>query len=343
MRISWTDYGILCDTVYREVVRGGKKYDTILAISRGGLPLGVYLSQHLRIPMAVISANSYHDREHVEIEISNIISTVNPMGKDILIVDDTIDTGKTLEKIYRNLERSGKKCSIAILARHRPYRSSLQVEYCAMDTMVWVEFPYEPASASNTAGGRPIVIFDLDGTLCEKDASNLSINYECRPPIDKNILRLKTCIDNDFHVIIKTGRSDERSAITFKWLEQHGIATDKIIVEFNKEKYDLWVDDKALSHDTTDEVFENRLLEITKNRDCKEYENTTDNDYVSAFCDCKSTRQDDEKQSMKRPLPRNEDNNPGACPDCGGSMYCYAQDAGQDSGRWRCTKCGYEV
>ena len=84
-----------------------EEFDSIYAIPRGGVPIGIALSFLLGLPL------------------------VEEAGENSLIVDDLIDGGKTLETFKQ------KK---AVLYR-KP--NSPQVDYFVKELDGWIEFPYE--------------------------------------------------------------------------------------------------------------------------------------------------------------------------------------------------------
>jgi GTP cyclohydrolase I len=87
-------------------------YTGIYGIPRGGVPVAVFLSMHLGLPL------------------------VDTISEDTLIVDDLVDSGKTIEQ-YRG------KNDVAVLYRksHSPIEGD---DLFIVDTIdAWIEFPYE--------------------------------------------------------------------------------------------------------------------------------------------------------------------------------------------------------
>ena len=79
----------------QKIKKNGKKYRNIYAVPRGGYLIGLILSDALRIPMEL-------DKECIK--------------KETLIVDDLIDSGKTLSQFPKNdkavlFVKNGKKKS----------------------------------------------------------------------------------------------------------------------------------------------------------------------------------------------------------------------------------------
>ncbi len=105
------------------------KYKMVCGIPRGGLPLAVYLSHNLNLKL------KENDVDHV-LDVSYYTEAE---CKKILIVDDLIDTGKTVleNELYRFFD-------IACLYK-KPW-SKYQPTYFVEETDLWIVFPYENPS-----------------------------------------------------------------------------------------------------------------------------------------------------------------------------------------------------
>ncbi len=71
-------------------------------MSRGGLPLADALSRALKKPMAVLAASSYQGEQGMrqgELRVSASIATIQPLAGKVLLVDDLVDSGQTLQQL----------------------------------------------------------------------------------------------------------------------------------------------------------------------------------------------------------------------------------------------------
>jgi hypoxanthine phosphoribosyltransferase len=116
--IHLTDYIEDIFTLAEKIKDSGKKYKYIYGIPRGGLMLAVYLSHELEIEL-----------------ITDLIEVIFEDNKEVLIVDDLTDTGKTLKEYYQY------ECAVLYKKPRSTIKPKFFVEEIADET--WVVFPYE--------------------------------------------------------------------------------------------------------------------------------------------------------------------------------------------------------
>ena len=117
LNLSWQRYISMCHRLVLQIEEQFVSYQYIYAIPRGGLIVGTILSHRLGVPMI----SKYEN--------------VSPC--DILVVDDLVDTGKTL-KPYDKLGSD-----IAVLFT-KPW-AIVRPRYFITTTKMWVRYPYETA------------------------------------------------------------------------------------------------------------------------------------------------------------------------------------------------------
>lgn len=117
------------------------KFKTIVAVGKGGLPLGVKLSNVFGLPLKIIEASSYKNKKQKElcVEQFNPIMWENP----ILLVDDIADSGNTLKYVKEQLEVWGKK--VTTLTLFLKPKSIIKPDYYLgiAPNKTWVNFPWE--------------------------------------------------------------------------------------------------------------------------------------------------------------------------------------------------------
>ncbi|MEM3431243.1 MAG: phosphoribosyltransferase [Candidatus Micrarchaeia archaeon] len=116
--LSWEKIEKLCQDIANQIEKQNVKIDKIIAISRGGLIPGRILSGILKNNnLSTIRVTFYtkpgvaKDRPHLAEDLSTDVT-----DKNVLIVDDVVESGKTLSLTYNYLkERGAKKVYTAAL------------------------------------------------------------------------------------------------------------------------------------------------------------------------------------------------------------------------------------
>ena len=101
--VSWEEYHSKIEQLAAKIYQSQWEFDQILCLARGGLRSGDVLSRIYNKPLAILSATSYGGKDFQErgsLTIANKITmTTAKLGKRILLVDDLVDSGVTLDQI----------------------------------------------------------------------------------------------------------------------------------------------------------------------------------------------------------------------------------------------------
>ena len=125
-------------------VRKEYNVDIIVGIARGGLIPAVRMSHIMdNILMRVMDVKFYTDIErHTEMPEITVPLTEPVQGKNVLIVDDVADTGKTLKVVKEDIiEKGARDVKIAVIAK-KP-KSIVDPDYYIFQTDKWIIFPWE--------------------------------------------------------------------------------------------------------------------------------------------------------------------------------------------------------
>jgi len=111
LHVSWEQYNTLVEKLALIVHEAGFGFNQIICIARGGLRVGDVLSRIYERPLAILSTHSYAAEGGTvrgELVIAEHMTMTAPrLGDRVLLVDDMVDSGHTLEKVVRTLpERS---------------------------------------------------------------------------------------------------------------------------------------------------------------------------------------------------------------------------------------------
>jgi hypoxanthine phosphoribosyltransferase len=140
--ISWSEYGNLAEALAEKVRANGKKYDLVVGIVRGGIPVAMVVSDHLNVKIDFVNIKSYSNIE--KRAAPRILSTLTEGvgGKDILLVDDLVDQGDTMMflKAYLN-DQKPNSLETAVMFK-KPW-SKVEPDYFLETVSEWIVFPFE--------------------------------------------------------------------------------------------------------------------------------------------------------------------------------------------------------
>jgi hypoxanthine phosphoribosyltransferase len=105
--VTWPDYHNAIERLAVAVHRSGWSFNQIVCIARGGLRVGDTLSRIFKLPLAVISTQSYGGeagKERGTLTVAKHMTMTTPtLGDRVLLVDDLVDSGATLDVVKQHL------------------------------------------------------------------------------------------------------------------------------------------------------------------------------------------------------------------------------------------------
>ncbi|MBI5620852.1 phosphoribosyltransferase [Candidatus Gottesmanbacteria bacterium] len=140
--VSWEQFHALTQKLAVSIL--GKKIpiDDIVAIARGGLSLGLILTDFLQKPISTITIQSYTDiAKQGELTITSRLGK-RIKGKNVLLVDDIADSGKTFQRAIKYLE-AFRPASITTAALYYKPHSVFRPDFYAKETTAWILLPHE--------------------------------------------------------------------------------------------------------------------------------------------------------------------------------------------------------
>ena len=109
--VSWDDYHHAIERLAANIHASGFKFDQIICLARGGLRVGDVLSRIFDQPLAVLATQSYFStgdksgEAQGDLTIGQHMAKVNErLGERILLVDDLVDSGKTMQEVMEHLK-----------------------------------------------------------------------------------------------------------------------------------------------------------------------------------------------------------------------------------------------
>lgn len=145
--LSHSDMNSLYTETVRQMAISNYTPDVIIAPMRGGVDMGVKLSNYFEVP---VKALHWQTRDGEETNVNQLLEIVEQnVGKNILIVDDICDTGKTLTDIYAHLvEDDGKNYNISFATAIANLECDFEPtwsgrEISRSEDSQWFVFPWE--------------------------------------------------------------------------------------------------------------------------------------------------------------------------------------------------------
>jgi uncharacterized protein len=148
LHVSWDEYHQSIELLAKQISQSQWEFDRIICLARGGLRVGDICSRIFKKPLAILAASSYSgDRERGKLSIaSQITMTDDRMGRRVLLVDDLVDSGVTLQQttvwlrdLYPEIEEL--KTAVIWYKASSLYIPDYYVSYLSNNP--WIHQPFE--------------------------------------------------------------------------------------------------------------------------------------------------------------------------------------------------------
>ncbi len=150
--INWTSYGNLVTELCEKVRSAKKKFDLIIGIARGGIPVAMVLADQLGVGIDIINVKSYTgiSKRGKPTIISTLTEDVKQ--KRVLVVDDLIDEGDTMNTVLSYLRKAGVGRIHTAVLFVKPW-SKFEPEFYLKVLDKWVVFPWEHGEVARIREG----------------------------------------------------------------------------------------------------------------------------------------------------------------------------------------------
>ena len=146
---SWDDYIRLNEKLVATVAKSGWEFDNILCLSRGGMRPGDFFSRVYDMPLAILSTRSYREAKGTvqsTLDIAECVTGVSRLEGRVLLVDDMVDSGKTIKEVIEVLKQRYPEITeirVAVLwyKSHSVLKPDWYVEY--LPDNPWIHQPFE--------------------------------------------------------------------------------------------------------------------------------------------------------------------------------------------------------
>ncbi len=116
------------------------KFDTIIGIARGGLTLSHFLGEYYNIrEVYAINTIGYENTQKLEnTKVFNLPNLEN--AKNVLIVDDIVDSGDTLNLVLETLLKEYPSATFKSAALFYKPTASIKPNWYVQEAKVWIDF-----------------------------------------------------------------------------------------------------------------------------------------------------------------------------------------------------------
>lgn len=142
--LSWNEAGDYGMKLASKILKSGKKFDIVIGIANGGLPPKLIVADELDLDSDNLRVKSYDEKiigQQGEVELIRDINS-DIKGKHVLLVDDLVDSGKTMEFVVRHLMEKGA-ASVTTAVFFKKPTSTHNPDFYVDTTEKWVVFPWD--------------------------------------------------------------------------------------------------------------------------------------------------------------------------------------------------------
>lgn len=139
--VGWQQFHGLCFDLAKKISEDDTKFDTIVSISRGGHVISRILSDFLNLKIFNVSIQSYQALTQTEMKMTQKLGQYLD-GQNVLLVDEVVDTGKSLQRAISYLNKLRCK-SVSTCSLHIKPHAQIRPNYYAAETTSWIIYPYE--------------------------------------------------------------------------------------------------------------------------------------------------------------------------------------------------------
>ena len=166
--ISANDFHQDCFQLANNLYKSTFIPDIVVGIWRGGSVPAIVIHEYLKyqgldVLSNVITTKSYvgigEQSENVKIDISSEVMSNLRISNRILLVDDVVDSGKTIESIFQYFDQNQIQGEIKVASvYYKPNVSSIIPDYYIHQTDKWIVFPHELEGLSNNEIGNKGIV-----------------------------------------------------------------------------------------------------------------------------------------------------------------------------------------
>lgn len=142
--LTWSTFGDAVRDLATRIARDGFRPGVVLGIARGGLPLAAGLAYALDVKeTATINVEFYtgvDSRLPEPVVLAPSVDLTELAGRDVLVVDDVADTGRTLGVVVALCAEAGVRARSVVV--YRKPTTTREPDWAWRETDRWIDFPW---------------------------------------------------------------------------------------------------------------------------------------------------------------------------------------------------------
>lgn len=166
--VSWKQLHDLTHSLSEKISESKKNIDLIVGVARGGLTISHIVSDFLQLPVASFTISSYKDLQQQELSDISYQVGGSLKNKNILLIDDVSDTGKTFVRGIEHLKEMGAESILTGSVFIKPW-TEFMPDYHAKCVNDWIVFPFDMRDTVEDVSG----FMKKDGSKTEEIRAKL--------------------------------------------------------------------------------------------------------------------------------------------------------------------------
>lgn len=142
--LDWASFGQASRKLAQKIINSGFVPDLVIAVARGGLIPSGALAYALGIKLADCINVEFYTDIHATLSdpvlLAPLLDTEAIRGKKILVVDDVVDSGRTLALVIKLLD--GLDADVRSTVLYKKPTSIVEPDYFWQHTDKWIIFPW---------------------------------------------------------------------------------------------------------------------------------------------------------------------------------------------------------
>ncbi len=142
--LTWNDFAVMSRELAQEIADSGFNPEVLIGVARGGMIPAGALTYSLGVKLTdAINVEFYTDVEATlpdPVLLAPMLDIDSIHGKRVLVVDDVVDSGRTLALVLELLTKFGAEVRSAVI--YEKPTTSVKPDFVWKSTSKWIVFPW---------------------------------------------------------------------------------------------------------------------------------------------------------------------------------------------------------